>query len=164
MPLFKTHPAKDRLRLIAVEWKKKKLDGGIITAAGLEGGRVSAAGLEGGRVSAAGLEGGRVSAAGIFSKRDFGGGFSDLASKKKAQNLLLKEELGPSMKKHSKPKAIGGFLTSLKLEIPDDMKDSHSLTKKNSKKLLKHVEETLGKKLASQTIKSLKHVLDSVKQ
>ena len=144
MPLFKTHPAKDRLRLIAVEWKKKKLDGGIITAAGLEGGRVSAAG--------------------IFSKRDFGGGFSDLASKKKAQNLLLKEELGPSMKKHSKPKAIGGFLTSLKLEIPDDMKDSHSLTKKNSKKLLKHVEETLGKKLASQTIKSLKHVLDSVKQ
>ena len=154
MPLFKTHPAKDRLRLIAVEWKKKKLDGGIITAAGLEGGRVSAAGLEGGRVSAAG----------IFSKRDFGGGFSDLASKKKAQNLLLKEELGPSMKKHSKPKAIGGFLTSLKLEIPDDMKDSHSLTKKNSKKLLKHVEETLGKKLASQTIKSLKHVLDSVKQ
>jgi len=134
MPKMLSHPPKERLKMIAVEWRKKKggnLDGGIISAAGLEAGQISA-----GRMSAAGLDG---------------------LSKKKRQKS---EKSVASSKTHSK--AVGGMLSSLKLTLPEGMKDSNKLSKEGAKRLIDHVAVKKGKEFASNVVMMLKHLLDTV--
>ena len=136
MPKYLSHPHKDRLRLIAIEWKKKKSEaqGGFMSAAGLpdeEGGVISAAGFpdeEGGVISGAKLP-----------------------------------KAIPKAKKVMKQKALGGFMKALTIEMPDGVKDSNKLSKTVAKKLVEKISEKHSREFAEELVRKLKDLLDCVK-
>jgi hypothetical protein len=100
--------------------------------------------------------GGLVTAAGLDAKEE-GGMMSAGSLKKKAP----KKKLGVSSSTHSK--AIGGFLSALKVSLPEEMKDSNKLSVANAKKLVLHVAKTHGVEFAKDIVGKLKDILDSIK-
>jgi len=83
----------------------------------------------GGIITASGLTGAGVTAAGLVKKKD------------------------------KRTKAIGGYLKSLKLELPEGVKDGNKVSNVKASKLRKHVEGVLGKKIAKDSVMLLKKIL-----
>lgn len=132
MPKMMSHPPKERMKMIAAAWKKHKMAHGGM----ITGGMVTAGKLDE-------PEGGMITAAGLHKKK---------APKKK---------LEASSSTHSK-KAVGGFLSALKLNLPEEMKDSDKLSAAGAKKLVVHIAKTHGLEFAKDIVSKLKSLLDSV--
>jgi len=138
MPKMMSHPPKERLKMIAGEWRKKK-------------------GVGGGYISAAGLDGGRMSAAGLPDKKKRQKIDLSVAS----SNVPFKVG-GEGGKWQHQPKAVGGMLGFLKLGLPEGMKDSNKLSVAGAKKLADHIAVVKGKEFAHSVVSTLKKLLDSV--
>ena len=141
MPKMMSHPPKERMKLIAVEWHKKK--GGKAEKKHTKGGQITGGQVTGGMVVGAGEEGGMITAGKL----------------KKS----LKSEL-PHRGRTKKQKALGGFLSALGLTLPEEMKDSNNLSLANAKKLVMHIAQTHGEKFANSIVTKLKDMLDHVKK
>lgn len=137
MPKMMSHPPKERMKMIAVEWHKKK--GGKAEKKHIKGGQVTGGQVTGGMVTG-GEEGGMTT-----------GG-------------KLKKSLKSGVRHHGRTKALGGFLSALGLSLPEEMKDSNNLSVANAKKLIIHVAKTHGAKFADSVVGKLKDMLDHVKK
>ena len=141
MPKMMSHPPKERMKMIAVEWHKKK------------GGKAEKKHIKGGQVTGGMVTGGQVTG-GMVTGGEEGGMMT--AGK-------LKKSLKSGLPRRGRTKALGGFLSALGLSLPEEMKDSNNLSVANAKKLIIHVAKTHGAKFADSIVSKLKDMLDHVK-
>jgi len=142
MPKMMSHPPKERMKMIAVEWHKTK------------GGKGAKKHIKGGMVTGGQVTGGQVTG-GLVTGGEEGGMMT--AGK-------LKKSLKSGVRHHGRTKALGGFLSALGLTLPEEMKDSNNLSVANAKKLVMHVAKTHGARFADSVVGKLKDMLDHVKK